>query len=215
MAEISFSNNYTDMCHSHGVEAGFQFEFYCERCSDRWRTEFVPYRKAQASGWLSRAAGLLGGHAHNVGRAIDGLADAGWGNAKDEAFKEAIEQAKRHFHRCAKCFQYVCDQCWNSTKGLCLNCAPVVEIEIEAARARAEASAAVERADEAGSRRGQSHNVDTDAQLVCPKCRAQTRGAKFCPQCGHKLATKIKCPQCDTELSLEAKFCTECGHRMR
>jgi hypothetical protein len=43
-AETKFANNVSDLSNSSGVDAGFQFEFYCQRCNDRWRTEFKPYR---------------------------------------------------------------------------------------------------------------------------------------------------------------------------
>ena len=79
-------------------------------------------------------SGAIGG----ASEALEGLAQSDWGKAHDEAFKQAVEQAKRHFHRCARCFQYVCDTCLNKDKGLCLSCAPSAEVEIEAARAQGE-----------------------------------------------------------------------------
>jgi hypothetical protein len=214
MGEIKFSDNYKDLSRQSGVTAGFQFEFYCERCNDTWRTEFVPYRGGQASGWLHKASGFLGGIMGGVGDAVEGLAEAGWGSARDDAFKKAIEQAKDHFHRCAKCYQYVCDSCWNSAKGLCLNCAPSAEVEIEAARAQGEVYAAGEKAALEGIQRGKKMDVKRDRQLVCPKCNTETRGAKFCPNCGEKLGTKSACPECSTEVEPGTKFCPECGHKM-
>lgn len=214
MGDIKFSDNYSDLCQQQGVNAGFQFEFYCERCNDTWRTEFVPYRGGQASGWLNKATGLFGGVLGGVGEAVDGLAQSGWGKARDEAFKEAIDQAKHHFHRCAKCLQYVCDTCWNVDKGLCLNCAPDAEVEIEAARAQGEVSGASEIATEEGVQRGKKMNVQRERQLVCPQCKTETHGAKFCPNCGFALAVKSKCPKCSTEVSPGAKFCPECGQKI-
>ncbi len=61
MSEIKFSKNYSDHNVNSGANAGFRFEFNCERCSDAWRTDFVAFRTAQASSWLGRAAGFLGG----------------------------------------------------------------------------------------------------------------------------------------------------------
>lgn len=138
MPEIKFSDNYNDLSQHSRVNAGFQFEFSCERCDDTWRTDFVPFRSGQASGWLGKAAGIFGGAIGGASEALEGLAQSDWGKAHDEAFKQAVEQAKRHFHRCARCFQYVCDTCLNKDKGLCLNCAPSAEVEIEAARAQGE-----------------------------------------------------------------------------
>ena len=214
MGEIQFSDNYSDKCISHGVNAGFQFEFHCERCNETWRTEFVPYRGGQASGWLSKAAGMFGGVLGNVGDAVDGLAQSGWGTAKDEAFRQAIEQAKTHFHRCAKCHQYVCGVCWNKDKGLCLNCAPDAQVEIEAAIAQGEVYAAGEKAALEGIQRGKKMDVKRDRQLVCPDCNTETHGAKFCPNCGKQLAVTDKCPSCATSVSPGTKFCPECGSKI-
>ena len=58
MSEIKFSKNFSDHSVHSGTDAGFQFEFYCERCNDAWRSEFSPFRGGQASSWLGRAAGL-------------------------------------------------------------------------------------------------------------------------------------------------------------
>jgi hypothetical protein len=44
MTELKFSDNYSDLSEQSGVSAGFQFEFYCERCNDRWRSTFVPFK---------------------------------------------------------------------------------------------------------------------------------------------------------------------------
>jgi hypothetical protein len=138
MKELRVSDNYNDLCVETGVNAGFQFEFFCERCSETWRTEFVPFRSGQATGWLQKASGVFGGLLGGAADAVDGLARSGFGKARDEAFQAAIEQATHHFHRCARCYQYVCDVCWNGDAGLCLNCAPDVQTEVEAARIQGE-----------------------------------------------------------------------------
>jgi hypothetical protein len=211
MGELKFSDNYRDLSVQHGVNAGFQFEFNCERCNDTWRTDFIPYRSAQASGWLSKAAGMLGGVLGGVGDAVDGLAQSGWREARDDAFRASVENAKKHFHRCAKCFQYVCDTCWNKGSGLCMNCAPSAEVEIEAARAQGAVYAAGEKAALEGIQRGKQMDVKRDRQLVCPQCQAETKGAKFCPECGAKLAVSSSCSSCGTEMTPGIKFCPECG----
>lgn len=215
MDELKFSDNYNDLSQQGGVRSGFQYEFYCERCNDTWRTAFVPYRSGQASGWLQKATsffgGALGGAASD---ALEGIADSAWGNAHDRAFQEAVEQAKHHFHRCSRCFQYVCDVCWNGDRGLCLNCAPDVQTEVEAARTQGEISGAAEKAVLEGIRKGKQREVKTVSQLQCPRCGAETKGAKFCPQCGYKLAQKLTCPSCSAELPSTAKFCPECGNKI-
>jgi len=214
MAELKFSDNYKDLCVESGVSAGFQFEFYCERCNDTWRTEFVPYRGGRASGWVGKATGLFGGLLGQAGDALEGLAESRWGQERDQAFRAAVDQAKDHFHRCARCYQYVCDICWNREKGLCLNCAPSAEVEIEAARAEGEVYAVGEKAALEGIQRGKKMDVKASRQLVCPQCGAETKGAKFCPGCGAKLAVSARCPACSAEVSPGAKFCPECGKKM-
>ena len=214
MGELKFSDNYNDLCEKSGVNAGFQFEFFCERCNDTWRSEFASYRSGQASGWLGKAGGLLGGVLGEAGEALEGLAESRWGKARDEAFRAAIQQATNHFHRCARCSQYVCDTCWNGEKGLCLNCAPSAEVEIEAARAQGEVYAAGEKASLEGIRRGKQMDVKRERQLVCPQCGAQAKGARFCPECGAQLAVNIRCPGCSQEVSPGTKFCPECGKKL-
>ena len=56
MGELQFSDNSSDLNVQNGVNVGFQFEFCCERCGDRFRSEFVAFRTARASGRLGKAA---------------------------------------------------------------------------------------------------------------------------------------------------------------
>lgn len=214
MSEAWFSDNFSDLSVQGGVDAGFRFEFYCERCRDAFRTEFEPYRSAQAAGFLGRASGLLGGLLGSAGDAVETMAQAGWNKAHDAAFARAIESARQHFHRCARCSNYFCARCFNPANGLCRECAPDAEVEIEAARAQGEVYAAGEKAALEGIHRGKQMDVKRDRQLVCPECGAETRGAKFCPECGHKLAVKGECPACHTEIEAGVRFCPECGTKL-
>lgn len=213
MSQTKFADNVQDLSQSDGVDAGFQFEFYCERCNDRWRTKFQPYRSGQASGWVTKAAGMFGGMLGSASSALEGMAQAGWNSARDDAFKSAVTEAKGHFHRCASCFQYVCASCIDDGSGLCFNCAPNVNVAIAKSRAQGEVQGASEVAMEEGIARGQKRDVKRDQQLVCPSCKAETHGAKFCPECGEKLAVKAQCGSCSAEIQLGAKFCPECGEK--
>jgi hypothetical protein len=154
MSEVKFADNYRDLSQSQGVDAGFQFEFYCERCNDTWRTKYKPYRSGQASGWVAKAAGLFGGMVGGASSALDGLAQAGWNSARDEAFTAAIGDAKSHFHRCAQCFQYNCASCFDAASGLCFNCAPNATVAIAAARAQGVIQGATEAATAEGVKQG-------------------------------------------------------------
>ena len=157
---------------------------------------------------------MFGGVLGKATSAAEGLAQAGYGSAHDEAFAQSLEQASKHFHRCARCMSYNCDTCWNNDKGLCRRCAPDAEVEIDAARAEGEVQAVHERAATEGKKRGEQMDVTRERQLVCPQCGVETHGAKFCPQCGVKLATHSNCPKCSAEISPGAKFCPECGEKL-
>lgn len=61
MSEIHFLKNYRDLSESRGVNAGFQYEFYCEKCRDSWRSAFQPYSSGQMAGWAGKAGNVLGG----------------------------------------------------------------------------------------------------------------------------------------------------------
>jgi membrane protease subunit (stomatin/prohibitin family) len=211
MAELKFSGNYSDLCEEYGTGAGFQFEFSCARCGDTWRSEFVPYASGQASEWLGRASGLFGGVLGGAADAVGGVSEGAFGVERDKQFAKAIANAEEHFHRCPRCTTQVCDVCWNSEAGLCLACAPSAEVEIEAAYASGKVYAVGEKAANAGIVDGKHMDVKTRTQLVCPKCEAETGGAKFCPQCGEKLAQKAFCTGCGAAIADGAKFCGECG----
>ncbi|TFW23283.1 zinc ribbon domain-containing protein [Massilia arenosa] len=214
-AEMQFANNYQDLSNSSGVDAGFQFEFYCQRCSDRWRTAFKPYRSGQASGWIQKGASMFGGLLGGASTVFNGMAEAGWHSARDTAFTEAVAAGKQHFNRCGSCHSYVCSPCFDTANGLCFNCAPNVNVAIAQARARGEVDSAAEVATEEGKTRGARRDVQQAMQLVCPQCRAETHGAKFCPECGHKMAQQVACTGCSTMLEPGTKFCTECGQRQQ
>lgn len=214
MAENWFADNYADLSVQGGVNAGFQFEFRCERCQDAYRTRFQGYAAARAAGWLGQASGLIGGLLGQGSDAAGQLADAGWRKAWDGAFQNAAAEAKASFHRCARCFQMVCGKCFHEPSGLCFNCAPDAEVEMEAAKAMGKAMGASEVGQAAGYEAGKSLNAEKPRQLVCPKCGSETHGAKFCPECGEKLAVQAACPDCGHASPPGTKFCPECGAKM-
>lgn len=218
MSDTKFADNYRDLSEETGARAGFQFEFYCERCNMTWQSDFAPFRSGQAADWMDKASGFLGGVLGGVGSAIGsageavaGVGEATYGTERDKAFRAAFEEAKANFHRCPKCMNYVCDQCWNADAGLCRNCAPSAEVEAEAAFAAGKVQAAGEKAVLEGIHEGKHMDVKTRRQLVCPDCGAETEGAKFCPECGKKLATSAFCTSCGAALAAEVKFCGDCG----
>ncbi|MBB1246238.1 zinc ribbon domain-containing protein [Streptomyces durbertensis] len=214
----AFSRNYRDLSRQQGTDAGFQFEFSCRRCRDTWRSPFEPYTSGRAAGWLQRGSGLAGrllgsGNSYSLSRAADGLAGAGWGQARDEAFQRAVTEVQRHFHRCARCTDAVCGRCWNVEAGMCLRCVPDTAAEVQAARHRGLNREATRRAEEVGEARAAGYDVDTPRQLVCPSCSTETRGGAFCHGCGHRLAQAAQCGSCRADLPAGAGFCPGCGSR--
>ena len=213
--ELWFSQNNRDLSNQIGDDAGFEFEFYCRRCGDTWRSGFENYTLGRASGWLRRASNMASSAVSNVGwdvaNTVGGLADAGWHKARDAAFQRAITKAEAHFHRCARCTNHVCDNCFNADRGLCKDCAPDLQTEVEQARAQGEVSAARDAASAAGAQLAQGLDVSTQRQLVCPQCKSETHGGKFCPECGHRTDTPANCSSCEQPVPAGARFCPECG----
>ncbi|HWK83367.1 MAG TPA: zinc ribbon domain-containing protein [Caldimonas sp.] len=179
--------------------AGFQFEFFCERCGETWRSPFKAYRKGQLTGLLSRSSALtqeLGGWLSGVSRTVQNIyrasrgvgafADAGSAGARAEAQAEAIALAKDRYHCCDACQKWVGDECFDERSGLCLDCA------------------------KGGSQRNAGQG---GGALACPNCQTPSQGGRFCAECGFDMASTHKsCPSCGATQPREARFCGDCGH---
>lgn len=59
MALIQFTRNYRDL----STDAGFQFEFFCDRCGNGYQTEFQASAMGTATNILDAASNLFGGAA--------------------------------------------------------------------------------------------------------------------------------------------------------
>ncbi len=179
--------NYRDLSTSSSdVSAGFQFEFFCERCGESWRSPFKPYRKGQITGWLSRFAFMFS-DLSKASRATGAFADAGGGSAKTEALEEARATAASMFEHCPGCRKWVGRECWDAHAGSCNECAG------QAAR-------------------GSGHEA-SGGGAVCPNCQTPSQGGRFCHECGFDMASTHKsCPACGVTLPRSARFCTDCGH---
>jgi hypothetical protein len=205
MTEIAFSNHYHDI----SEKTGFQFEFYCEACGDAWRTEYKRYLAGTASGFLGSVSSLMGGLLGGAEHVADRMSDAGYRTAHDQAFAEAVEQAKVHFKRCRRCGNYFCNQCFNPNLKLCTACAPSVEEEAHVAARQTEIEMAAEKAQEAVKK----GKTPTDGNVVCPGCGARVKASKFCAECGQPIQGKQRCASCQAEIEPGTKFCPECGQR--
>ncbi|HOU28058.1 MAG TPA: zinc ribbon domain-containing protein [Thermoleophilia bacterium] len=208
--EIEFTRNYSDL----STDNGFQFEFFCDRCGNGYRTEFDTFGLSAATNVLDSASGLLGGVFGRAADVTQRAKSAAWEKASDKAFRKAAEQIRPRFVQCPRCSAWMCrDHCWNEKKGLCKQCAPDLGVEMAAAQASRsveEVWAHAKMAEE------DKHLTEADWRegitASCPKCGApQATNAKFCPQCGADLKAVRHCSQCGVQLQPGAKFCSGCG----
>jgi hypothetical protein len=100
------------------------------------------------------------------------MAKAGWHSARDKAFTKAVAAGETHFNGCGNCHDYVCNQCFDNAKGLCVNRGPDVKVKITQACAQGDVSAASREASGEGQRRGTRMAVTQNMQLVCTQWRA-------------------------------------------
>lgn len=207
MSIQGFTRNYTD--HSNGD--GFQFEFFCDKCGNGFRSSFVTNKLGVAAGFLRAAGSIFGNNLYNVGWGADQVKDALRGPAWDHAFADAIGECKPKFRQCTRCGKWVCPEvCWNEPRSLCHDCAPDLGQEAAAAQA----NVAKEQVWQKAQQVDQVPDIDMRRQQVaaCPHCGAHVDGGKFCGNCGQPLvAAKPKCGKCGAEMNATAKFCPECG----
>lgn len=210
---IEFVSNYDDL----STDRGFQFEFSCNRCGSGYRTEFKPSMTGTIAGVMDSASSIFGGifgTAANIGEQVR---SAGWQKARDDAFREAVNQIRPEFIQCPRCMNWVCrEKCWNTKKGLCKECAPDLGVEMAAAQASRSveeiwAHAAMAEED----KKLGAENWREGIVATCPKCETPLgTNAKFCPNCGEPLKQKSHCSQCGAKLQPNAKFCAECGAKI-
>ena len=215
----SFTRNY----HDNSTEAGFQFTFYCDICSDGFKSSFIEsetYKRGMIFRGLGRGAsalgGLLGGNISRLGYGADRAADIlserfegrspEWQKEHEQAFERAKNEAMRHFHRCPSCNSYVCSHCWNENEGLCTRCAPRQDVYV----ARARADAMKRNIDDTASAATVWQGGIESKTTICPNCGKPAGNGKFCNNCGASMALKI-CPQCGTQNAQTVRFCNNCG----
>ena len=209
---LEFSKNYNDL----STNRGFQFEFFCDRCSNGFRTQFKSFNLGALSGAMETASSFLGflGKAADVSERIS---SASHERAHDEAFLEAAKELRPEFMQCPRCSQWVCKKsCWNNKKGLCKECAPDLGVEMSAAqssRSVEEVWAHAAMAEE--DKKLATENWRETIRASCPQCNAPlATNAKFCPDCGTKLKGAEHCTECGSKLQPGAKFCADCGNKV-
>jgi len=204
MSEIHFTDNYSD----RSTDSGFQFDFYCERCHDAWRSPFDRYAVGTVEGVLGAADSLFGGIFGRARNMVGQVRGAGWSKARDDALRSAVSQARDHFHRCPRCSNNYCDKCWNEDEGTCVNCVPRLDAELATVRSEAK----IAKAREEALARATVSAADLQARVVsCRDCGAPVGRAKFCPECGTAVSLTRACTSCNAEVPASSKFCPECG----
>ena len=185
-------NTYRDLSTgTMDLNAGFQFEFTCARCSARWRSPFRPHRMGQASNLIMRFSFLFDS-LWRVARTSGNFNDIGARGAKESALAEAQAEASTRFVECGHCHRVVCKDCHDDRRGACLDCLASASAHGGAAPAHGEARA---------------------AGAGCPNCGSPSDGGRFCPECGFDMASTHKsCPGCGTMVARSSRFCTDCGH---
>jgi hypothetical protein len=215
MSTQTFTRNHRD----HSNDQGFQFEFFCDKCGNGYRSSFQTSTLGFAASMIKAAGSLLGGYAWRAGWGADQVKDAFRGPAWDSAFQQAIEECKPRFHQCTRCGQWVCPEvCWNQARGLCETCAP----DLGEQAAAIQAQIAVEQAWGKARAVDQMRGVDVQSQAAavgptCPKCQGSlAAGAKFCAQCGTSIGAAAApgprfCAGCGADLAGGSRFCPTCG----
>lgn len=221
MAMQPFTSNFAD----NSTEQGFQFTFYCDLCREGYKTRFVACRSSKKSKLLRNIGGIVGAAGsmtgkhrwgYGVQRGTRALTErfhgmsAEWQKEHEQAFAEAQNEAKMHFHRCPKCRKWVCDNDWNEQEGLCTNDAPRVNVEVAAARAD---KMAKDIKDQAGETQVFYGEIESK-QTMCPRCGKPAGEGKFCTNCGGNLAL-LPCDRCGANNPAEAAFCGQCGDRLQ
>jgi membrane protease subunit (stomatin/prohibitin family) len=206
MTLIQFTRNHTD----HSTDKGFQFEFFCDRCRNGFKSEFRASASGMAVSALRAAGNLFGGMMRQASSTSYEIERAIQGPAHDKAFRDAVEEAKPNFRKCPKCGHCVCvTSCWNSKRSLCCDCAPDIETELAAAQVQATVNQIRQKVQNQDMTKGL--DLTSEAIALCPDCGAKTHGAKFCPECGRSLKPNYECGKCGTKIDAQTKFCPECG----
>ena len=120
MVAIRFTGNYEDL----STDRGFQFKFYCEKCSNGYMSTFKTSTIGMLGSAARAASSLFGGFLGNVADSTYEVQRAVGGPAHDSALKDAVDEIAPIFKQCTRCGKWVCpDVCWNAQRSLCENCA--------------------------------------------------------------------------------------------
>ncbi len=209
-------------------DKGFQWKFHCDICGSGYDSGFIASKSAASSrrfGFLSSGLSALGSAASSAGGSLSsGLGGASqaaggasqfrgmsadWHKEHDNAFAQAVNEAKIHFKICPKCKLYVCPDDWNNEAGLCTTDSPSLAAEMQAAKAQAR----IEQMQTAVKAQSQYDGDSTDRATICPACGKPSGAGKFCNNCGAPLGFRV-CPKCQHQNPSTVSFCGECGAKL-
>jgi membrane protease subunit (stomatin/prohibitin family) len=206
-------------------DKGFQWRFHCDLCGSGFDTTFIPSKSAASahrfgflSSGLSAVGSTIGGSASSgLWGASQGASamgqfkgmSAAWHTEHDQAFQQAVNEAKVHFKRCPRCKKYVCPDDFNDEAGLCTTDAPSLTAETQATKAQVR----VEQM-QASVKSQQLYDGDSsDRSTICPACGKPSGTGKFCQNCGQPLGYRV-CPKCQHQNPPTVSFCGECGTKL-
>jgi hypothetical protein len=222
MSLISFTSNYQDKSTEHG----YQFEFNCDSCGNGYTSHFKESKLGLASGFMRAAGSFLGDIGAEVGHGAHEVNDLMRGKHRDEALREAVDEAKKVFKQCTRCGKWVCPEvCWNAKANQCIKCAPNLAKEFDAAVASGQRDQIWRQARDqeligrtmGGFDLRPEVNPATGPAAVSGascECGATNQSGKFCQECGKPLSTKKFCSGCGAEAAAGAKFCAGCGGKL-
>ena len=115
---FQFTRNYNDL----STNKGFQFEFCCDRCGTGFRTKFKSSATGMLTEALDTAGSIFGGLFGQAADVSERVRSAGWQQARDEAFIDAINELQPDFIQCPRCSSWVCRRsCWQKKTSICLS----------------------------------------------------------------------------------------------
>ena len=116
MALLEYPANVDDL----SGDKGFQWKFHCDLCGSGFDSKFIPSKSANKA----RRLGFLGSGLSAIGSVASGSSGSGgiygasqganaasqfqgmsaqWHTEHDNAFQQAVNEAKVHFQRCPRC----------------------------------------------------------------------------------------------------------------
>jgi hypothetical protein len=220
---ISFTSNYQD----RSTDNGYQFEFYCDSCGNGYTSHFKESKLGLAAGFMKAAGGFFGHAGSEVGHGAHEVNELMRGSHRDEALRDAVNEAKKVFKQCSRCGNWVCPEvCWNTKTNQCIKCSPNLAKEFDAAVATGQKEQIWRQArdqsligktmggfDLANAENPAASGSSAGA-TTCGACGAANQSGKFCQECGKPLATKKFCPGCGAEAAPTARFCGGCGGKI-